>query len=111
MASVARLVNRLRTLSPDQSRPVSRAWFSPSFKRCSRPCTPPVRLSSVSSVHVQPSIRQPAGRAPTVRLGPPAAHGPADAAQPHPPAGRRLVGHSMQQLLRHQGERPRPGPS
>eukprot|EP00962_Isochrysis_galbana_P011247 scaffold3153_cov111-Isochrysis_galbana.AAC.1 len=30
--------------------------FSPSFKRCTRPCTPPVRLSSVYSVHVQPSI-------------------------------------------------------
>jgi len=38
---------------------VSRAWFSPSFKRCSQPCTPPVRLSSVCLVlvHVQPSIR------------------------------------------------------
>eukprot|EP00962_Isochrysis_galbana_P022125 scaffold6568_cov126-Isochrysis_galbana.AAC.6 len=34
------------------------AWFSPSFKRCLRPCTPPVRLFSVYSVHVQPSIRQ-----------------------------------------------------
>eukprot|EP00962_Isochrysis_galbana_P002596 scaffold705_cov119-Isochrysis_galbana.AAC.5 len=44
------------------TRPVSRAWFSPSFKRCSRPCTPPVRLSSVCSVHVQPSIRQREGR-------------------------------------------------
>eukprot|EP00962_Isochrysis_galbana_P042955 scaffold16212_cov112-Isochrysis_galbana.AAC.2 len=37
---------------------VSRAWFSPSFKRCLRPCTPPVRLFSVYSLHVQPSIRQ-----------------------------------------------------
>eukprot|EP00962_Isochrysis_galbana_P012917 scaffold3679_cov116-Isochrysis_galbana.AAC.4 len=27
-------------------------------KRCLRPCTPPVRLFSVYSVHVQPSIRQ-----------------------------------------------------
>eukprot|EP00962_Isochrysis_galbana_P044322 scaffold17146_cov110-Isochrysis_galbana.AAC.9 len=53
------LVNRLRKISFTQSRPVSRAWFSPSFKRCLRPCTPPVRLFSVYSVHVQPSIRQP----------------------------------------------------
>eukprot|EP00962_Isochrysis_galbana_P038305 scaffold13602_cov131-Isochrysis_galbana.AAC.6 len=30
--------------------------------RCLRPCTPPVRLFSVYSLHVQPSIRQaPAG--------------------------------------------------
>eukprot|EP00962_Isochrysis_galbana_P013508 scaffold3827_cov137-Isochrysis_galbana.AAC.1 len=31
----------------------------PSSMRCLRPCTPPVRLFSVYSLHVQPSIRQP----------------------------------------------------
>eukprot|EP00962_Isochrysis_galbana_P057576 scaffold30015_cov124-Isochrysis_galbana.AAC.2 len=51
-ASVAQLVNRIRKLSPDQSRPVSRAWFSPFLRRCSRPCTPPVRLSSVCLVQI-----------------------------------------------------------
>eukprot|EP00962_Isochrysis_galbana_P056902 scaffold29045_cov118-Isochrysis_galbana.AAC.1 len=56
--SSAATVNRIRRLSATQSRPVSRAWFSPSSKRCLRPCTPPVRLFSVYSVHVQPSIRQ-----------------------------------------------------
>eukprot|EP00962_Isochrysis_galbana_P001228 scaffold309_cov136-Isochrysis_galbana.AAC.5 len=58
LAIIVRLVNRIRKLSVTQPRPVSRAWFSPSFKRCLRPCTPPVRLFSVYSVHVQPSIRQ-----------------------------------------------------
>eukprot|EP00962_Isochrysis_galbana_P038448 scaffold13644_cov117-Isochrysis_galbana.AAC.7 len=32
---IVRLVNRLRTNSVTHTRPVSRAWFSPSFKRCS----------------------------------------------------------------------------
>eukprot|EP00962_Isochrysis_galbana_P014022 scaffold3992_cov137-Isochrysis_galbana.AAC.1 len=56
---VGSLVNRSRKISIVLPRPVSRAWFSPSFKRCSRPCTctPPVRLSSVYSVHVQTPIR------------------------------------------------------
>eukprot|EP00962_Isochrysis_galbana_P025761 scaffold7963_cov116-Isochrysis_galbana.AAC.25 len=41
--------------SQDFSHPIpsrqsgSRAWFSPSSKRCLRPCTPPVRLFSVYS--------------------------------------------------------------
>eukprot|EP00962_Isochrysis_galbana_P028491 scaffold9009_cov130-Isochrysis_galbana.AAC.1 len=47
-----------RRLPADQTRPVSRAWFSPSLKRCSQPCMLPVRLSSVCLVHVQPSMRQ-----------------------------------------------------
>eukprot|EP00962_Isochrysis_galbana_P055485 scaffold27255_cov104-Isochrysis_galbana.AAC.3 len=57
LAIIVRLVNRIRKISFSQPRPVSRAWFSPSFMRCTRPCTPPVRLSSVYSVHIQPSIR------------------------------------------------------
>eukprot|EP00962_Isochrysis_galbana_P042699 scaffold16045_cov110-Isochrysis_galbana.AAC.9 len=46
LAILVRLVNRSRNISLSQPCPVSRAWFSPSFKRCTRPCTPPVRLSS-----------------------------------------------------------------
>eukprot|EP00962_Isochrysis_galbana_P019728 scaffold5747_cov128-Isochrysis_galbana.AAC.7 len=54
------LPRRARARGPSRRRcPVSRAWFSPSSKRCLRPCTPPVRLFSVYSLHVQPSIRQP----------------------------------------------------
>eukprot|EP00962_Isochrysis_galbana_P026571 scaffold8248_cov118-Isochrysis_galbana.AAC.4 len=53
--------NDIMTVNPvpsvGQPRPVSRAWFSPSSMRCLRPCTPPVRLFSVYSLHVQPSIR------------------------------------------------------
>jgi len=52
----AALVNRFRTNSVTQSRPVSRAWFSPSPKRCSRPCTPPVRLFSVF-IHFMYNLR------------------------------------------------------
>eukprot|EP00962_Isochrysis_galbana_P021878 scaffold6461_cov96-Isochrysis_galbana.AAC.2 len=52
------------TQSTPSRQSVSRAWFSPSFKRCLRPCTPPVRLFSVYSVHVQPSIRHLAAASP-----------------------------------------------
>eukprot|EP00962_Isochrysis_galbana_P002934 scaffold816_cov139-Isochrysis_galbana.AAC.3 len=44
------------TLSP--TRHLNRAWFSPLSMRCLRPCAPPVRLFSVYSLRVQPSIRQ-----------------------------------------------------
>eukprot|EP00962_Isochrysis_galbana_P037408 scaffold13060_cov119-Isochrysis_galbana.AAC.1 len=59
LAILARQVTRIRakSLSPTRPRPFSRAWFSPSSMRCLRPCTPPVRLFSVYSIHVQPSIR------------------------------------------------------
>eukprot|EP00962_Isochrysis_galbana_P033142 scaffold11036_cov120-Isochrysis_galbana.AAC.2 len=43
---------------PDARGPLNRAWFSPLSMRCLRPCTPPVRLFSVYSLRVQPSIRQ-----------------------------------------------------
>eukprot|EP00962_Isochrysis_galbana_P003217 scaffold907_cov120-Isochrysis_galbana.AAC.6 len=55
---LARQVTRIRAKSFSPTRPVSRAWFSPLSMRCLRPCTPPVRLFSVYSLHVQPSIRQ-----------------------------------------------------
>eukprot|EP00962_Isochrysis_galbana_P013890 scaffold3951_cov121-Isochrysis_galbana.AAC.4 len=57
LAILARQVSRIRANFFSQPRPVSRAWFSPSSMRCLRPCTPPVRLFSVYSLHVQPSIR------------------------------------------------------
>eukprot|EP00962_Isochrysis_galbana_P062168 scaffold52325_cov264-Isochrysis_galbana.AAC.1 len=58
LAIIARQVTCIRANSFSPTRPVNRAWFSPSSMRCLRPCTPPVRLFSVYSLHVQPSIRQ-----------------------------------------------------
>eukprot|EP00962_Isochrysis_galbana_P000606 scaffold175_cov150-Isochrysis_galbana.AAC.6 len=58
LAIIARQVTRIRANSFSPTRPVSRAWFSPSSMRCLRPCMLPVRLFSVYSLRVQPSIRQ-----------------------------------------------------
>eukprot|EP00962_Isochrysis_galbana_P010877 scaffold3035_cov111-Isochrysis_galbana.AAC.10 len=81
--------SHIRTNSVSQTRPVSRAWFSPSFKRCSRPCTPPVRLFSVYSLHAQPSIRQ---SAVTAHLGP-------REAVPHATSQRTFTGASGAETL------------
>eukprot|EP00962_Isochrysis_galbana_P040986 scaffold14932_cov133-Isochrysis_galbana.AAC.5 len=48
---------RIRANSLSPTRHPHRAWFSPLSMRCLRPCTPPVRLFSVYSLRVQPSIR------------------------------------------------------
>eukprot|EP00962_Isochrysis_galbana_P053319 scaffold24753_cov108-Isochrysis_galbana.AAC.2 len=59
LAILARQVTRIRAKSFSPTRPfINRAWFSPLSMRCLRPCTPPVRLFSVYSLRVQPSIRQ-----------------------------------------------------
>eukprot|EP00962_Isochrysis_galbana_P000861 scaffold250_cov110-Isochrysis_galbana.AAC.5 len=60
-ASDSSAASRIRANFFSPTRPVNRAWFSPSSMRCLRPCTPPVRLFSVYSLHVQPSIRHCAG--------------------------------------------------
>eukprot|EP00962_Isochrysis_galbana_P007767 scaffold2108_cov66-Isochrysis_galbana.AAC.1 len=68
LAILARQVSRIRANSHIPTRHLNRAWFSPLSMRCLRPCTPPVRLFSVYSLRVQPSIRQcppPAPRPPT----------------------------------------------
>eukprot|EP00962_Isochrysis_galbana_P016955 scaffold4854_cov131-Isochrysis_galbana.AAC.8 len=57
-AILARQVTRIRAKSLSPTRHLNRAWFSPLSMRCLRPCTPPVRLFSVYSLRVQPSIRQ-----------------------------------------------------
>eukprot|EP00962_Isochrysis_galbana_P031147 scaffold10136_cov126-Isochrysis_galbana.AAC.6 len=57
LAILARQVPRIRAKSLSPTRPFNRAWFSPLSMRCLRPCTPPVRLFSVYSLRVQPSIR------------------------------------------------------
>eukprot|EP00962_Isochrysis_galbana_P017721 scaffold5096_cov116-Isochrysis_galbana.AAC.9 len=62
-AILARQVTRIRAKSLSPTRPFNRAWFSPLSMRCLRPCTPPVRLFSVYSLRVQPSIRQSVGMA------------------------------------------------
>eukprot|EP00962_Isochrysis_galbana_P054701 scaffold26301_cov132-Isochrysis_galbana.AAC.1 len=58
VAILARQVPRIRANSLSPTRHLSWAWFSPLSMRCLRPCTPPVRLFSVYSLRVQPSIRQ-----------------------------------------------------
>eukprot|EP00962_Isochrysis_galbana_P049584 scaffold21076_cov132-Isochrysis_galbana.AAC.2 len=58
LAILARQVPRIRAKSLSPTRHLNRAWFSPLSMRCLRPCTPPVRLFSVYSPRVQPSIRQ-----------------------------------------------------
>eukprot|EP00962_Isochrysis_galbana_P058796 scaffold32037_cov114-Isochrysis_galbana.AAC.1 len=57
LAILARQVPRIRANSLSPTRHPHRAWFSPLSMRCLRPCTPPVRLFSVYSLRVQPSIR------------------------------------------------------
>eukprot|EP00962_Isochrysis_galbana_P014503 scaffold4150_cov138-Isochrysis_galbana.AAC.4 len=59
LAILARQVSRIRAKSLSPTRHLNRAWFSPLSMRCLRPCTPPVRLFSVYSLRVQPSIRHP----------------------------------------------------
>eukprot|EP00962_Isochrysis_galbana_P039614 scaffold14234_cov168-Isochrysis_galbana.AAC.1 len=61
---IARQVTRIRARSLSPTRHLNRAWFSPLSMRCLRPCTPPVRLFSVYSLRVQPSIRQSRSGAP-----------------------------------------------
>jgi len=57
LAILARQVARIRAKSLSPTHPFNRAWFSPLSMRCLRPCKPPVRLFSVYSLRVQPSIR------------------------------------------------------
>jgi len=57
LAILARQVPRIRATSLSPTRHPHRAWFSSLSMRCLRPCTPPVRLFSVYSLRVQPSIR------------------------------------------------------